>query len=327
MGSRQKNLIRIIGSLAIFFAGFFGFYFYQKIFLKFSPGLQLRENSTEYTFINPLLLTDNSGPDAPEYEPLKKSLNEYVEDVKDKGLAQDVSVYFRDVNTGKATGHDEDKLYSPSSMLKVPVLLAYLKLAAKNQDIFVQKLAYEPKDDPGQYYKPTTLPKAGNIPILQLLQLMIIESDNNAMKLLDKQHTLDILEVYEDLKIPNFLSEDEDFMSPRLYSRFFRILYNSTYLPREYSEQALKLLSLTTFTKGLVAGVPEGVKVAHKFGEHTSLVNNVVTERELHDCGIIYSAQDPYFLCVMTRGKDFGNLEKVISGISGLVYGQINKTN
>ena len=80
------------------------------------------------------------------------------------------------------------------------------------------------------------------------------------------------------------------------------------------SEKALDILSKTTFNDGLVAGVDKGITVSHKFGEY------VGQQIELHDCGIIYYPENPYFLCIMTRGDNLDNLKDVIKNISGQIY-------
>lgn len=155
---------------------------------------------------------------------------------------------------------------------------------------------------------------------------MIIESDNSAMSALVGLKKDEVVNLYTDLKLPNLLQSEDDFMSPEEYSYIFRTLFNATYLRRTYSELALKLLTYTKFDEGLVKGTDTGVTVSHKFGEHTVLNGDTVTERQLHDCGIIYYPQKPYFLCVMTKGKDFEKLSKIISDLSGIVY-QFYKNN
>ncbi|MDO8560151.1 MAG: serine hydrolase [bacterium] len=60
-------------------------------------------------------------------------------------------------------------------------------------------------------------------------------------------------------------------MSVKDYASFFRILYNASYLNREQSERALGLMTKTRFRDGIIAGVPAGRPVAHKFGERTTL--------------------------------------------------------
>ena len=86
------------------------------------------------------------------------------------------------------------------------------------------------------------------------------------------------------------------------------------------SEEALDLLTKSEFKDGLVAGVPPGVTVAHKFGERGAEGERM---RQLHDCGIVYCPRSPYVLCVMTRGEDFQQLIGTTEDISRLVYGEI----
>ncbi len=148
---------------------------------------------------------------------------------------------------------------------------------------------------------------------------MIAFSDNEAKNLilenLDNE-TLDNAYLNLGIEVPGLRTPD-DFMSVKEYAAFFRILYNATYLNKQMSEKALEILSKSTYSKGLDAGVPPGIMVAHKFGERGFADSQV---KQLHDCGIIYKKGNPYILCVMTRGGDFDELAKVISGVSSLVY-------
>ncbi|MDB5194448.1 MAG: hypothetical protein JWN50_462 [Parcubacteria group bacterium] len=280
----------------------------------------IRENSNAYRFINPILLVDNSGVVFNEYAPLDKEITDLVSKETASGAADKISVYFRDINTGKWTGTNETELYSPASMLKVITLLAYLKMAEANPDFLNEKMEYVPVDDPGQFYKPEHPMVAGSYSIRDIMLQMIIESDNQAMKILNDAHPDAILSVYKELELPDPNTPADDFMSAEMYSRIFRTLYSSTYLSREYSEQALELLSYTSFDQGLVQGTGT-TQVSHKFGEHTVLNSNgTPAYRELHDCGIVYVPGHPYFLCVMTKGQNFAELQKVIGDISTLVY-------
>lgn len=128
------------------------------------------------------------------------------------------------------------------------------------------------------------------------------------------------------LQIPE--ATTSDFMSPRLYSRFYRVLYNSTYLSPSVSEQTLKFLTQKGFPGGLDAGVPDNILVAQKFGERTQNdASGNVVDRQLHDCGIVYYEDYPYFLCVMTKGQDFTKLQPIISGISKTVWDYIDSSS
>lgn len=285
--------------------------------------VQLRENSFDYHFINPLFLVDNSQVVFSDFEGLQDELGYYIDKAKEKEEIDSASVYFRDLNSGRWTGVNEREKYKPSSMLKVATLIGYLRLVYANPSILELSLPYKPVVDKGQWYQPSQYLSQGNQKVKVLLQEMIVRSENTAAKVLEDPYIEDMLSVYDDLSLPDPVKKqgvDDDFMSPEEYSRLFRVLYNSTFLPQSYSETALQLLSLTEFKNGLVAELPPKLLVSHKFGEHTMLVDGQLAERQLHDCGIIYFPEHPYFLCVMTKGLEFADLEKVISNLSKIAY-------
>lgn len=103
------------------------------------------------------------------------------------------------------------------------------------------------------------------------------------------------------------------------------MLYNATYLSSEFSERALKLLSQATFAGGLVAGVPQGTIIAHKYGEHVLSQNGSATGVELSDCGIIYYPAHPYLLCVMTSSYNVSTASKIIANISRASYAAVQQ--
>lgn len=290
----------------------------------FKPPLNIRENPSKYKYINPLLLIDRSSTTIfGGYGDLQENLTEYVNSIEqEKGIYS--SVYFQNLDTGTWTAVNVAEKFAPSSMLKVAVLIVYLKLADEGLDVYQEVIPYAETPQIKEYYNPhTALPKKSYYSVKELLVHMILESDNDAMFLLVRAHRDDIIKFYKTLNLPDPTLEEEYTMSPKTYSGLFRILYNSSYLPRDLSEEALKLLTLTKFNKGLVSGVASSTVVAHKFGEHGTTGSPNV---ELHDCGIVYT-KTPYFICVMTRGKNYSDLEEVIGGISRIVYTYIEKSH
>lgn len=326
----QNNIKRgtiVFITISIFVLGWVSNFIYIKYVLGIGEkDIPVRQNSSDFKFINPLLFVDNSEEAFPEYKNLKKDVNDYInKNVRDKNIEK-ASLYFRDLNTSHWAGVNEKEMYTPSSMLKVAVLLTYLKISEKNPDILLKKVKYIHKDSYNEYYKTNKI-KNGEYTVLELLQYMIIESDNTSMSLLVAMNTPEVVKLYEDLKLPDILEGDSDFLSAEDYSYIFRTLYNASYVNKSLSEQALQLLTYTKFDKGIVAGVNGTTTIAHKFGEHTVTFNGVVTERQLHDCGIVYYPKKPYLICIMTKGKDFEKLEKVISGISSIVFNYNKEIN
>jgi beta-lactamase class A len=316
---RYKIVVFILLSVSI--GWYFHYYYYTYIKDRSNEIVQIRENSSENQFINPLILVaDNRKIEFEEYKDLKNKINDYINKSRSNNVT-DISFYFRDLNSGEWIGVNEDSLYSPSSMLKVAILIAYSKLADNDSKILLEKAYYKPTDFSGQVYKPNQL-STGYYTIKQLLIQMIVESDNDAMHSLNNLHTEEVLKIFKDLELPDLLSDKEDFMSPRYYSRLFRALYNGSYVSRFYSNEALQLLTFTKFYEGIVNGTGS-TTVAHKFGELTDTTNGVVTKRELHDCGIVYYPNKPYFICVMTKGLDFSDMEKSIDDISKTTFDYI----
>src|SRR3989338_778006 len=288
--------------------------------------VQIRENSPEYRYINPVLYTDNSNVKYPQLNRLSKNLSEYIRKNEDK--AERISVYFRDLNTSMWTGIDEDELYVPSSMFKILPLIEYLKLAENDPDIFNQLLPYKKTVDSDIHYPPRQKIENGFYSPKVLLGQSIIYSDNDAHDaLMTPIIERELGNFYKNMQLSPLPEKLQNYLSPRDMSRIFRTLYNSTYLTKSYSEQALELLTKTDFTKGIVSGVEAKIAVAHKFGEYTEYPTGLldIPNHQLHDCGIIYYPKKPYLLCVMTMGKNFNNLEEVISNISKIVFSYVNE--
>jgi beta-lactamase class A len=156
---------------------------------------------------------------------------------------------------------------------------------------------------------------------------MVVYSDNEAAYLLQQAaDPADLRAVYADLGItpPNFQNPN-DTMSPETYARFFRFLYNGTYLDRASSERALEMMSESTFASGLVAGTPQGITISHKFGERLFAERDDVPTAELHDCGIVYHPTHPYLLCVMTQGWERADLATTIQRIAGATYAGVDR--
>lgn len=311
----QKHVLILAGICTI---GLLGGYFLNQYLHPQNKFAEVRSNDSSLHFTNPLLFYISS-PDT-QYDPLKKDILSYINSAKGKGDATDISVYFRDMNTGGWTGSNENETYEPASMLKVTSMIAYLNGSEENPNILNKKLYYTQTKNEETYHSQKVIP-SGYYSVNTLIGWMIRNSDNDAVTALEADDSNRTARVFSELQLALPNETSTDYMSARNYSRIFRVLYDSTYLPPLLSEQALKMLSETTFTQGLVAGVPEGTVVSHKFGERTSVnAQGVVSSRELHDCGIVYKQDHPYFLCVMTKGTDFTKLQSIISDISKLTY-------
>jgi len=282
-----------------------------------------------YKYINPLLECEQAQDviENAELMPFKNRVDNFIKDNLRKQWGDEVSVYFRELNDGLAFTIGKPEQFYPASLLKVPEMMSVLKKADADPAILKKRIAY---DRPELKSRQNTevadkLVFGRSYTIEELMERMIKYSDNVSSWLLeDALNPRDLRRVFDDLGIPNPADyADQDYvLSTETYSSFFRILYNASYLRKTSSEKALEYLSSTDYTKGLVAGVPPGTTVAHKFG-----LRKINGTKQLHDCGIIYYPGHPYLLCIMTSGPAPEYLDTTIGDISRFIYEEIDRQN
>jgi beta-lactamase class A len=316
----------------IFFA--LGFLISRMFFVnsfKISSGEVEEVRQGGYKLINPLLECDIKGETAlKKYVPFESRIKERIQkEVVEANGDIYLAMYFRNLNNGPWFGINPDEHFSPASLLKVPLLMAYLKLSEEDPGVLSKTIAYEGALQgavPQEIAPKDPLQAGQSYTVEDLLNRMIVFSDNEAMSLLVQNISSDDFDkAYSDLgiNVPD-VRAPSDFMSVKEYASFFRILYNAAYLNKKSSEKALEMLAKVEYKEGLVAGVGKGISVAHKFGER-KVEENGTSLNQLHDCGIVYYEKYPYLLCVMTRGKDFNELSGAIAQTSRIVFSEIRR--
>jgi beta-lactamase class A len=321
---KEFNIRLAIFTVLVFIVGVgVGAYTVHKNF----PSIRFRNMSGwTYQFINPQLAYSDDV--ASELKPFKPDIESLIKNKVDNNQATNVSVYFRDMNNGPWFGIGESDPYVPASLLKVPVMMDYLKASEKKPGLLDQQIKFETKtDEPAPHYPPEESLEIGkSYSVRDLIEHMIKYSDNQALGLLaDNAGRIasPLQTTINDLGQSYDINDPDSTISVRSYSVYFRILYNSSFLNKDNSEYALKLLSQADFRHGIQAGLPEDVMSANKFGERT-VQKDGQTINQLHDCGIIYLPHRPYLLCVMTRGNNFDDMAHVISDVSKAVYEKVS---
>lgn len=324
--------LRTIGlGLCLFVGGLFsGFLAYRFIAINDMDAGKpevLAGTNAMYRLTNPLLSCgDMPNVISKDIAALKGDVNAMFDDALSSGEIVDAAIYFRDLNNGPWFGVNPDMKFSPGSLLKVPLMIGVLKQAEREPALLGQKVRYDAARASATLHLLQQIPPehplvpGGEYTVLELLEAMIRDSDNDAMMLLATVVDRDDLDkVYEDLGVQ--LPADAAYeVSVHTYASFLRILFNATYLNRAMSEKALGILAGTTFRGGLRAGVPPEVIVARKFGERRFEGSDI---QQFHDCGIVYAPNHPYLFCIMTRGKDFSVLKRIVQNVAALVYQRI----
>jgi beta-lactamase class A len=258
---------------------------------------------------------------------LQAATDQYVKDKR----ATRVSVFVRGLLTRQFADSNENDTFAPASLLKLPLMIAYYKIAQLEPTILDSKLTYTESgtlnDNTQDMVPQNKLAVGQQYTVEQLIEDMIENSDNNSTSVLLSHMDPQIFDntlIDLGLKIPAGGTE-VDFVTAKTYAGIFSQLYNASYLNRDYSQKALELMSKSVFA-ALSKGLPPGTVVADKFGERqVENPDGTVAKRELHDCGIIYEkGARPYTLCIMTEGPDFTQLESVIKDISKITNDSLN---
>lgn len=325
-----KSTITITSAVIVSFI--FGYFVRQYVYFKFPPSSSinkihpLREEGLPYKFVHPLLAYETSETNDPEYAPLKQDIEKLINDKISNNQITIASVYFRDLSSSRWIGVNADETYSPASLLKIAILISYLKMSESGQVDLNSKLIYKSQTQI-PYETPSVLVSGNSYSINDLLNYLITKSDNGAKDLLLAHSEPKVLSsVYDNLQLQDPATNPDYVISAKNYSLFLRVLYNATYLGKSTSEMALELLSQADYKDGLVAGLPSNIPVAHKFGEKVlQNSNGNVIGTELHDCGIIYTHHGDYILCIMTKGPSKQALTDTIKDISQEVYSNFLK--
>jgi beta-lactamase class A len=326
----NHSLSKLFPYLGIFTFGLISGLIISKVFQPETLKFTEFRRSQNYQFISPLLECDISTPTENSlYSQIRTDIDSIINNNLENKTIIHASIYLRDLNNGPWLGVNEREYFSPASLVKVPIMIALYHAAQSDPSIlnFQVEIDSEDTDYSEQNILPSqTLTKGQSYSLDELVSHMIIYSDNRAKDILVDYLTPEVVfKTFSDLGIDNtklINNPDGNNLTVKEYASFFRILYNASYLNRDMSEKALKLLSQTEFNQAITKNLPENIKVAHKYGERFYLDTQ---EKQLHDCGIVYSPPNPYLLCIMTRGYDFGKLSQVVSQISDSVYQNLNQ--
>ncbi len=236
------------------------------------------------------------------FQPLREKLLSEYKDNPDFTIG----LYFEYLPTGSNISVNTDVAMWPASLIKIPVAMAAMKKVEQGDWQMSNELVIldEDKDASfGQLYKQ---PTGTTMTIEALLHATLVDSDNTAhFVLLRNIDAAELEGVFFHLGLDDFLTSfknspnaqtEDNRMTAKNYSVFFRSLYNATYLSPENSEKFLSILT-DSGHEYVRNGLPEGTTFAHKTGIRAD-------SGVWADSGIVYAAKRPYLLTVMLEKRD-----------------------
>lgn len=266
----------------------------------------------------------------------KKLAEAYCQEAKKDKSIEQISFYYRDLTDDQWFGINENEKYIPASLAKVPIMIAVLQKAEKDPSYLTKKLVFKGsftsrflKAHPMIDDVRTDMVEEESYSIETLVKLMITKSDNEAAMMLYDDFGMahwDALQKKLGNTVPIGAPLNKNILTVKSYSSFFRMLYNSSILTREYSEKALEILSQSEYDKGIRLAVPSNILVCHKYGERDSSISETENQiQQLHHAGIVYFPGKTYFVCIMTKGSDKAKMQTILYDLSKIAYDQVKK--
>lgn len=281
-----------------------------------------------YTFIKPLLYNDKKC-ESVKYATLKLDIENLIKQYQSNGVVDKTSVYLKILNTEDFISIQENEVYHPASLFKLPILITYLKMEEKKPGVLNAEITYHNPNNavPNQTFNSKQIVQGKTYTIKELLRYMIAYSDNNATAILNNMIDLELFKkTFSDLGLVEAdLNGTNYTISAKNYSVFLNIIYNAGYLTIPHSEFVAELLNECDFKDGIQSGLSNDVKLIHKFGEWGSPVDSYI--HELSESSIIYLDSSPYLLTIMTRGKEVKKLPPVMKDISKIIFDKLKADN
>lgn len=267
------------------------------------------------------------------YAGLESDIRKVIERMKKEGRIRRAAVFVRALDDGPTLAIDEYSMFTPASLIKLPVVLTFFRMEEDQPGLLQEELLYEPSTVT-HFTALKQVERSGaqlhqgqRYSIQALMRSTLVHSDNLAYYLLLEylNHTAPsgrawFTRTFQELGVVDPGSVSAETMSARGYARVLRMLYDASYLDVRESELVLSWLAESQYDRGLAAGVPAKVTVGNKFGERVLADGS----KQLHDCGIVFLPGHPYSMCVMTDGDDFEELRTVIRQISTMTYDELS---
>jgi beta-lactamase class A len=249
-----------------------------------------------------------------------------------------VGLAYMDLGSSDTIFLNADTSFHAASTMKVPVMIELFRRAsagafAMNQPLLIVNQFSSIVDgspyslDPGSDSDSSLYRRIGQrVRVDSLLRLMITRSSNLAtntlielvgantvtrtMRSLGAQR-IEVLRGVEDGKA--FDRGMNNTTTARDLAIILRAIEEGRAAPAAATQEMRDILLAQEFNEKIPAGLPPGIRVAHKTGEITA---------HSHDAAIVYPpGRHPYVLVVLTRGiPDGAKASKLIADISSIVY-------
>jgi len=227
-----------------------------------------------------------------------------------KDLGGKYGFYYINLDNGTSYGVYEDSVFQAASLIKLPVMLGIFIEAEKNNFNLDMKYLLKTDDKVSGSGSLSGKPDGYELTFRDLLKLMGKESDNTAFNICRKfLGDSKIQKIIEDIGMDNTSLKDNN-TTPKDVGLFFQRLWKGSLINEENKNEFIGYLTNTIYENWLTPGVPKDIKIAHKYGRETNVVN---------DAGIVFSKPE-YVVVILSKNINVHEADLVFPKLSDLIY-------
>ncbi|NQU74487.1 MAG: serine hydrolase [Candidatus Omnitrophica bacterium] len=243
----------------------------------------------------------------------------------------DPSIVIKDLKRGWIINLDENIKLPSASLVKVPIMASCFYAAANGKLDLNSRVLLEARHKAGGSGEIEGKPNGTAFTIEELIDLMIIQSDNTATNMLIDLLGFDYLNAcfkkfgLEDTNISRMMMDMksrrmgiENYTTARDMALVFEKIYTGHLINRKVSLRCLNILKQQKMQDRIPARLPDDIAVAHKTGLEKGIC---------HDVGIVFTNNGDFLICALTKHHDKSarRAKRLISKIAFLTYNSYTK--
>jgi len=228
------------------------------------------------------------------------------------GQAGDYGIFVKSVSGQEELKLGENIVMTAASVIKLPVLVVYYqrvdqgKINPDEEYVLTEADRWEYGTGSMQYQ-----PAGTKYPYKEVARLVANQSDNMGTEVLIKKlgGYVKAQQLVNGLGLVKTNLKENEITAGEAGGLFLQLAQGKLLKPASRQE-LFNNLTKTINEDRLPVGVPDAVRVVHKFGSEAGVVN---------DCGLVES-KNPYVICILTTGVNSGEAEPLLPKISELVW-------
>jgi beta-lactamase class A len=215
-----------------------------------------------------------------------------------------VGYIIKDFRSGEIVESNPNSVFPSASLIKLPIMVAAFQAVQEGRVSLNMPITMRLQDMRGGSGVLKRARPGSIFTLRELIEYMIIHSDNTATELVLQQIGIDYVQATfnklglqdteihpEGFRLTARRIADDNRTSPRDMAFLLEKIYQRKSVSAEASDQMMDILKHQKLRDRLPRYIPTGWEIAHKTG---------LLRRACHDVGIVFSPGGDYMICVLT---------------------------